>query len=79
MEDVFLFQVMTKEYNLISNYRFSGNPANQVRYRKTIVMSYGFPALVSICTLIAEYSSPRCSSFRPRFGEEGCFFAGIIN
>ena len=41
-------------------------------------MSYGFPAFVSLCTLIAEYSSPRCATFRPRFGEEGCFFAGIL-
>ena len=67
-----------EKHRLINVYHFSGNPANQVRYRKTIVLSYGFPALVSICTLIAEYSSPRCSSFRPRFGEEGCFFAGTI-
>ena len=55
-----------------------GKPANKVRYRRTIVVSYGFPAFVSLCTLIAEYSAPRCATFRPRFGEEGCFFAGIL-
>jgi hypothetical protein len=54
----------------------SGSPANHRRYRKLIVLSYGFPAFVTLCTLIAEYAAPECASFRPRFGEEGCFFAG---
>ena len=54
----------------------SGNPANHQRYRKMIVLSYGFPAFVTFCTLTAEYAAPKCASFRPRFGEEGCFFAG---
>ena len=24
-----------------------------------------------------EFLAPRCASFRPRFGEEGCFFAKL--
>ena len=64
-----------RDFDTFLNFR--GKPANKLRYRRTIVISYGFPAFVSLCTLIAEYSAPRCATFRPRFGEEGCFFAGI--
>ena len=53
-----------------------GYPENQKRYRKTMVLGYAFPTMVSIGTLTAEYLAPKCASFRPRFGEEGCFFAG---
>ena len=41
-----------------------------------MVLGYAFPTTVSIGTLTAEYLAPKCASFRPRFGEEGCFFAG---
>ena len=41
-----------------------------------MVLGYAFPTMVSIGTLTAEYLAPKCASFRPRFGEEGCFFAG---
>ena len=41
-----------------------------------MVLGYAFPTMVSIGTLTAEYLAPKCASFRPRFGEDGCFFAG---
>ena len=41
-----------------------------------IVVGYTCPTLITLCTLIAEYAAPECASFRPRFGEESCFFAG---
>ena len=53
-----------------------GYPENQKRYRKTMVLGYAFPTMVSIGTLAAEYLAPKCASLRPRFGEDGCFFAG---
>ena len=57
-------------------YFHRGYPENQKRYRKTMVLGYAFPTMVSIGTLVAEYLAPKCASFRPRFGEDGCFFAG---
>ena len=44
-----------------------------------MVLGYAFPTMVSIGTLTAEYLAPKCASFRPRFGEEGCFFAGWLS
>jgi hypothetical protein len=38
---------------------------------------YLVPTIISVCTLITEYAAPNCASFRPRFGEGSCFFAGL--
>ena len=39
-------------------------------------LSYGLPLIVSFLTVIVEFGSPKCASYRPRFGEETCFFSG---
>jgi len=39
-------------------------------------LSYGLPLIVSFLTVIVEFGAPQCASYRPRFGEETCFFSG---
>jgi hypothetical protein len=48
---------------------------------KEVLTGYLAPLIITALTLIVEFSSPRCASYRPRFGEEtvlpdNCFFAG---
>ena len=43
-----------------------------------MIVGYSFPTLIVLCTLIAEHSAPECAQLKPRFGEEGCFFAGNL-
>ena len=53
-----------------------GNPSNSKRYKMLVGLSYGLPLIVSLLTVIVEFGSPKCASYRPRFGEETCFFSG---
>ena len=42
-------------------------------------LSYGLPLIVSLLTVIVEFGyneNTKCASYRPRFGEETCFFSG---
>ena len=55
---------------------YRGNPANEDRYRNMIIFGYTCPTIITLCTLIVEYGSPECAKYRPRLGEENCFFAG---
>ena len=45
------------------------------RYKRTVVIGYGVPALIILATIITEFTADRCMSIRPRFDEKGCFFA----
>ena len=60
----------------ILSYSHRGNPANQKRYRKMMIIGYTCPTLIVLFTLIAEFAAPECALLRPRFGEEACFFTG---
>ena len=60
---------------VISKFCFSGKTYEK-RYRFLMVFGYTFPTLISLFTLLAEFIAPECASYKPRFGEEGCFFAG---
>ena len=53
-----------------------GNPSNSKRYKILVGCSYGLPLVVSLLTIIVEFGAPQCASYRPRFGEESCFFSG---
>ena len=57
---------------------YRGNPANKKRYQRMMIVGYSFPTSIVLCTLIAEHSAPECAKLKPRFGEEGCFFAGNL-
>ena len=54
-----------------------GNPDNPTRFKFGLIFGYGLPMLISIMTGITEGSAPECSRFKPRFGEETCFFTSI--
>ena len=54
------------------------NPKKKDRLWMQIALGYGIPLIISIFTLIVEFTSPRCAIYRPRFGEETCFFSGRI-
>ena len=44
-------------------------------------LSYGLPLIVSLLTVIVEFGyneNTKCASYRPRFGEETCFFSGNV-
>ena len=58
---------------------FRGNPSNSKRYKILVGCSYGLPLIVTILTLIVEFGAPQCASYRPRFGEESCFFSGYLH
>ena len=53
-----------------------GNPANDKRYRNTMILGYACPSTIVVVTAITELVAPDCAPFKPRFGEDGCFFAG---
>ena len=59
-------------------YHFRGHPSNSKRYKILVGCSYGLPLIVSTLTVIVEFSAPKCASYRPRFGEESCFFSGKL-
>ena len=59
-------------------YRDWYNPKKKDRLLMQIASGYGIPLIISIFTLIVEFTSPRCAIYRPRFGEETCFFSGRI-
>ena len=57
---------------------YRGTASTFRRYRFEIIGGYGFPLIISLLTVIVEFAAERCSHFRPRFGEEHCFFAGKV-
>ena len=57
-------------------YRDWYNPKKKDRLLIEIASGYGIPLIISFLTLIVEISSPRCAIYKPRFGEETCFFSG---
>ena len=59
-------------------HHFRGHPSNSKRYKILVSCSYGLPMIVSILTVIVEFSAPKCAPYRPRFGEESCFFSGKL-
>merc|ERR1711994_1030806 len=59
--------------------QLKGNPSNSKRYKILVGCSYGLPLIVTLLTLIVEFGAPQCASYRPRFGEESCFFSGKIS
>mgnify|MGYP001164296460 FL=1 len=54
-----------------------GNPDSPTRFKFGLIFGYALPLLISIMTGITEGSAPECSMFKPRFGEETCFFTSI--
>ena len=42
-----------------------------------MMTGYILPLVISLCTLITEFSAPECSPYRPRFNEEYCFFQEV--
>ena len=58
------------------SYLMSGNKGGRNRLIKMVIVGYGAPAVISFITVIIEMFGRKCDPFRPRFGEEGCFFAG---
>jgi hypothetical protein len=63
--------------DIIPFYSFcSGKPPSSARYRKEVILGYTLPISISFLTFLAEVSLSRCGWAKPRFGEEGCFFAG---
>ena len=58
---------------------YRGTASTFRRYRFEIIGGYGFPLIISLLTVIVEFAAERCSHFRPRFGEEHCFFAGKVH
>ena len=60
---------------MMSNFYFRGK-THERRYRFLVAFGYTFPTVISLFTLLAEFVAPECASYKPRFGEEGCFFAG---
>ena len=55
-----------------------GNQATDKRYRLEMLAGYGFPLTVTVATLLVETFAERCSDYRPRFGEEQCFFTSEL-
>ena len=49
------------------------------RYNCEVACGYAVPLVISLLTIIVEFASPRCAIYRPRFGEETCFFSGNIH
>ena len=39
-------------------------------------VSYSLPLILSFLVAVVEFTAPKCASYRPRFGEETCFFSG---
>jgi len=52
------------------------NPKKKDRLLIEVASGYAVPLIISFLTLIVEFSSPRCAMYKPRFGEETCFFSG---
>ena len=42
-----------------------------------MMTGYILPLVISLCTLITEFSAPECSPYRPRFNEQYCFFQEV--
>ena len=61
---------------ILMTFHYRGNPSNSKRYKMLVGLSYGLPLIVSFLTVIVEFGAPQCASYRPRFGEETCFFSG---
>ena len=40
-----------------------------------MITGYVIPLVITIMTLITEFSAPECSNYKPRFSEDNCFFA----
>ena len=51
---------------------------NMKRYKKELLISYLVPLLFVLLTAIVEAAGPVCSSWKPRFVEEACFFGGKL-
>ena len=71
-------RLLHEEYSItlvIFKFCFSGK-THEKRYRFLMAFGYTFPTFISLFTLLAEFIAPECASYKPRFGEEGCFFAG---
>ena len=60
---------------MMSNFYFRGK-THERRYRFLMAFGYTFPTVISLFTLLTEFVAPECASYKPRFGEERCFFAG---
>ena len=55
----------------------SGSDCNDQRYKYNLRFGYGVPLIITIITGIVEVTAPECSWFKPRFGEEVCFFTTL--
>ena len=48
---------------------------DQARYAVEIASGYLIPAALSLAMLAVDFSTEKCSKFRPKFAEERCFFS----
>merc|ERR1719414_1022526 len=58
---------------------FFRGKTNAKRYRFLMIFGYSCPTMITLFTLLAEWLSPECAPYKPRFGEEGCFFAESLS
>ena len=63
-------------FSVFSIYRYKTRAGNDERYKYQLIVGYVVPLIFVILTGIVEGTAPRCSLYKPRFAEEGCFFAG---
>ncbi len=56
-----------------------GSHSNSTRYRRQMLAGYSIPVSFVAATAVVELSGAggECAGFRPRFGEETCFFTGL--
>ncbi|TRY73580.1 hypothetical protein TCAL_05031 [Tigriopus californicus] len=55
--------------------RLNGRGTSRSRYLKERIVGYSVPISITLLTLLIEIVGPSCSTYRPRFAEERCFFA----
>ena len=63
-------------FSVFSIDRYKTRSGNDERYKYQLIVGYVVPLIFVILTGIVEGTAPRCSLYKPRFAEEGCFFAG---
>eukprot|EP00094_Tigriopus_californicus_P005218 TCALIF_05031-PA protein Name:"Similar to mth2 G-protein coupled receptor Mth2 (Drosophila simulans)" AED:0.03 eAED:0.03 QI:366/0.85/0.75/1/0.57/0.75/8/0/701 len=55
--------------------QIGGRGTSRSRYLKERIVGYSVPISITLLTLLIEIVGPSCSTYRPRFAEERCFFA----
>ena len=64
------FSLMTlMSYNIfVQLYKMTPQSGIDDRFALRVALCYIIPGLITLVTLIVEFTAPRCSSFRPKFG-----------